>query len=104
VRIHDKTKKNPLTNKAMMNKVNPFAGQQRKLMQAQEEKRKVARKAAIKAKQSKAERHKKAKRTKLDQERHAGLVKSFKDAEDFIAEEERQGNYMPGDTEEEDDE
>lgn len=26
VRIHDKTKKNPLTNKAMMLKINPFAG------------------------------------------------------------------------------
>jgi len=77
IRIHDKTKKNPLTNKAMMLKLNPFAGQKAKLVAAQEEKRKVARKAAIKAKQGKAERQKKAKRTKLDQERHTGLVKSF---------------------------
>jgi len=77
IRVHDKTKKNPLTNKAMMLKVNPFAKQKASILKALEEKRRAGRKALLKAKQGKVERQKKAKRTKLDQERNAGLFKSF---------------------------
>lgn len=104
IRVHDKTKKNPLTNKPLMNKLNPFAKKRAELLAKLETERHNKRKAVIKEKRSKAGRAKKHLRTKLNQERFAGLEKSYKDAEDLIAEEERQGNYQPGDTDEEDDE
>jgi len=101
---HDKTKKNPLKNKAMMNKLNPFAKKKAELIAKQEKDRADKRKATLKAKRNKAGRKAKATRTKTWQGLQEGLKKSFKDAEDVIAEEERQGNYVPGDSEEEDDE
>jgi len=104
IRAHDKAKKNPLVNKAMMNKLNPFAKKQAELLKKAEADRKVKRAAAIKAKKSKAGKKSKAERTKGYHELQNGLKASFKAAEDLIAEEERQGNYVPGDTEEEDDE
>jgi len=39
VRVHDKTKKNPLTNKNMMRKLNPFACQKAKLLATLEKER-----------------------------------------------------------------
>jgi len=104
IRAHDKAKKNPLVNKAMMNKLNPFAKKQAELLKKAEADRKVKRAATIKAKKSKAGKKSKAERTKGYHELQNGLKASFKAAEDLIAEEERQGNYVPGDTEEEDDE
>jgi len=101
---HDKTKKNPLKNKAMMNKLNPFAKKKAELIAKQEKDRADKRKATLKAKRDKAGRKAKATRTKTWQGLQEGLKKSFKDAEDVIAEEERQGNYVPGESEEEDDE
>jgi len=101
---HDRTKKNPLKNKAMMNKLNPFAKKKAELIAKQEKDRADKRKATLKAKRNKAGRKAKATRTKTWQGLQEGLKKSFKDAEDVIAEEERQGNYVPGDSEEEDDE
>jgi hypothetical protein len=62
------------------------------------------RKAALKAKRDKKGVAAKKSRTKRDQALKAGLVQSFKDAEDVIAEEIRQGAYQPGDTESEEDE
>merc|ERR1711959_483360 len=63
VRAHDKTKKNPLKNNAMMQKLNP----NHKAQCAAEEKAAAARSAAraklLKAKRSKAGRGDKAKRT-----------------------------------------
>jgi large subunit ribosomal protein L4e len=102
--LHDKTKKNPLTNKAMMNKLNPFAKKKAELVAKLDKERHAKRAAALKAKRSKAGRKDKAKRTSTWKGLQDGLKKSFKDAEDVIAEEERQGNYVPGDTDEEDDE
>lgn len=58
----------------------------------------------MKDKRSKAGKAGKAKRTKTYQGLQQGLKDSFKNAEDVIAEEEKAGNYMPGDTDEEDDE
>jgi len=102
--LHDKTKKNPLTNKAMMLKLNPFAKKKAELVAKLDKERHAKKAAALKAKRSKAGRKDKAKRTSTWKGLQDGLKKSFKDAEDIIAEEERQGNYVPGDTEEEDDE
>jgi len=85
---HDKTKKNPLKNKAMMNKLNPFAKKKAELIAKQEKDRADKRKATLKAKRDKAGRKAKATRTKTWQGLQEGLKKSFKDAEDVIAEEE----------------
>ena len=104
VRVHDKTRKNPLTNAAIRNRLNPFAAKQRELQAAAEAKRHAARAAAVKAKRSKAGRAGKKTRTERFNALNAGLDASFKHAEDIIAEEERQGNYVPGDTSEEEDE
>merc|ERR1711937_199361 len=90
------TKANALTNKALMNKLNPFAKKKAELLAAAAKKSQDARKATLKAKRSKDARN--AKWTELQ----AGLKKSFQDAEDKLAEEARAGNYQPGDTSEED--
>merc|ERR1712070_1010020 len=103
-RAHDKTKKNPLKNKAMMLRMNPFAKKRAELIAKREADRHAARAAALKAKRSKAGRKAKQTRTQRDQALNAGLVKSFADAEAVIEEEIRQGAYQPGDSEEEDDE
>jgi len=101
VRVHDKTKKNPLKNKAMMNKLNPFAKKQAELSAKLEKERATKRAAALKAKQTKDQKKAKALRNKKFQELQDGLKASFKAADDLIAEEERQGNYVPGETDEE---
>merc|ERR550514_222691 len=101
VRAHDKTKKNPLKNKQMMLRLNPFAKKQAELVAKREAARHKARAAALKAKRSKAGRASKATRTKRDQALNAGLVQSFADAHAIIEEEIRQGAYQPGDSEDE---
>lgn len=102
--LHDKTKKNPLTNKAIMNRLNPFAKKKAEILKKLEADRHAARAKLIKEKRSKAGRAKKHARTKGEQGRQAGLVQSFADAEAVIAEEIRQGAYQPGDSDEENDE
>jgi len=98
IRVHDKTKKNPLKNSAIMNRINPFDKQRRSILAKREEERKKARVQRIKDKRKAAGKKGKNTRTKLDRERNAGLEASYKAAEDLIAEEERQGNYQPGDS------
>merc|ERR1712086_657040 len=90
VRAHDKTKKNPLRNTAIRNRLNPFAAKQRELV------------AAAEAKRTKAQRAGKKDRTARFNALDQGLKDSFKAAEDLIEEEDRQGNYVPGDTSEDD--
>merc|ERR1719399_2818498 len=102
VRAHNKTKANPLKNKAMMLRLNPFAKKRAELIAKREADRHAGRAAALKAKRSKAGRASKHTRTQRDQALNAGLVQSFADAEAVIAEEIRQGAYQPGDSEEED--
>jgi large subunit ribosomal protein L4e len=102
VRVHDKTKKNPLQNRAIMNRLNPFAAQKKTILAKLEADRHAARAKVIKEKRSKAGKARKHLRNVADQTRTTGLVKSYKDAEDIIAEEIRLGAYAPGDTEEED--
>jgi len=48
VRVHDKTKKNPLTNKAIMNRLNPFAKKKRELLAKLEADRHAARAKLLK--------------------------------------------------------
>merc|ERR1740139_321764 len=78
---HCKNKKNPLTNKAQMQKLNPWAKA----------------KAALIEKTTKE----KAKRSATYHKLQGELKGAFKDAQDILDEEERQGNYQPGDTDEE---
>jgi len=101
IRVHDKTKKNPLKNKKMMQKLNPWATKKAALIAKREEDRAKGRKAALKAKRNKDGQKAKKQRTARNKDRFDGLEKSFKDAEDVLAEEQRQGNYQPGDSEEE---
>jgi len=93
IRCHDKTKKNPLKNAAIMNKINPFAKKRAELIAKREADRKAKRAATLKQKQSKAGRHVKQARTKKFHGLQDELKASFKDAEAIIAEETRLGNY-----------
>jgi large subunit ribosomal protein L4e len=104
VRVHDKTKKNPLNNRAIMSRLNPFAKQQRELDSKRETERHNARAAVIKARRSKAGRAAKAGRSKEFFRLQGELKDAYQAAEDLIAEEERAGNYVPGDTSEEEEE
>merc|ERR1711935_803170 len=101
VRVHDKTKKNPLTNKTMMDKLNPFAAQQRQTLAKQVADRNAKRAAMLKEKRSKKGRAAKSLRTKRHYDLQTDLKGAYKDAEDLIEEEDRAGNYAPGDTSEE---
>jgi large subunit ribosomal protein L4e len=103
VRVHDKTKKNPLTNTAMMNKLNPFAAEQKKILAKADADRAAKRAAAIKAKKGKAGRVEKSKRTTTYYGLQDNLNAAYKAADDLIEAEERAGNYQPGDTSEEED-
>jgi phage I-like protein len=96
------TKKNPLTNAAIRNRLNPFAAKQRELVAATEAKRHTARQALLKAKRTKAQKEGKKTRTARFNGLEQGLKDSFKHAEDIIEEEDRQGNYVPGETSEDD--
>lgn len=102
VRVHDKTKKNPITNKAIMQKLNPFAKEKAALLKKADADRAAKKKAALKAKRSKAGRASKATRTKTFAGLQQDLKDAYKAAEDIIEAEELAGNYVPGDTEEED--
>jgi len=101
-RHHDKQKKNPLTNRAMMNKLNPFDKERRAILKKREDERHAARKATLKAKRSKSGRKEKAARTKTYHALQGELTASFKAAQDILDAEEKAGNYVPGDTSEDD--
>jgi len=96
VRVHDKTKKNPLKNRAMMNRLNPFDRKRRELVAKLESDRHAKRAAAIKAKRSKAGKKDKAKRTTTYHSLQAGLTESYAKADAIIEAEQKAGNYRPG--------
>lgn len=102
IRVHNKTKANPLKNKVAMLRVNPFAKKAAELDAAREKDRHAKRAAAIKAKRSKAGRKSKAGRNALYQKLQGDLTASYAAAEKILEDEAREGNYVPGDTEEED--
>lgn len=56
VRSHDKNKKNPLTNKSIMSRLNPFAKKRAEILAKAEADRHAKRVAALKAKKTKAEK------------------------------------------------
>ena len=80
LRAHDKTKKNPLTNKAIMNRLNPFALKKAEILAKAEKERQVAKAKALKAKKTKAEKADKTKRTATYEALQTGLKASFKEA------------------------
>lgn len=86
-----------------MLKLNPWAKDKAALLAKQEKDRHAKRAAALKAKRNKEGRKAKGKRTSRYQQLHSDLVKSFKDAQDKLDEEEREGNYVPGDSGEDED-
>jgi large subunit ribosomal protein L4e len=98
IRVHDKTKKNPLNNKAIMNKLNPFAKKRAEILAAQEKQRQTKRAAALKAKKTKEQKAAKLARNQKWTGLQDGLEAAFKTAQDILDEEERQGNYVPGET------
>lgn len=103
VRAHDKTKKNPLTNKAMMQRMNPYSNTARELEKKAQEKRIVDRKAAIAKKHSKAGRAEKTKRTARFNMLADGLEQSFKDAQKIVDDEIKAGLLDQDSSEEEED-
>lgn len=104
VRAHCKNKKNPLTNKALMSRLNPFAVKANALVQEAAKKRNTDRKKLLGAKRGKTGGNKaKAERTARFVGLQDGLKASFKVAQDMLDEEERQGNYVPGETSSEED-
>lgn len=105
VRVHDKAKKNPLKNKAIMSRLNPYASKAAALRQKLEKERHAKRAAVLKEKRSKAGKKSKVDRNSTYHKLQEGLGQSYKDAEEILRKEEEEGNYVPGDTssEEEDD-
>lgn len=87
-----------------MNRLNPFAKKQAEIVAKAEKDRHAKRVAALKAKQTKDQKKSKSSRNKTYQSLQTDLKASFKAAEDLIAEEEKAGNYVPGETDEESDE
>jgi len=104
VRAHDKTRKNPLTNKALMNKLNPYAKTQRELFEKLKDERHKKRADRVKASRSKAGKKMKATRNDTYNALQGDLKKAFADAEKILEDEEIAGNYMPGETSSEDEE
>jgi len=100
--VSSRGKKNPLTNKTAMQRLNPAA----KALAAAEAKaveaRKKTRAAALKQKRSKAGRAEKAKRTARHNALADGLEAAFKEAHQKILDEIKAGEYR--DADEEDDE
>jgi hypothetical protein len=86
-----------------MQKLNPWAKAKAALVEKTTKERAAKKAAALKAKRSKAGRKDKAKRSTTYFKLQGDLKDSFKAAQDILDEEERQGNYMPGDTDEEED-
>merc|ERR1740133_547778 len=98
IRAHDKTKKNALTNKAQMLKLNPWAKEKAALLAKLDTERYEKKVYALKDQRSKAGKQDKSKRSTQYHKLQADLSKSFKDAQDILDEEDRQGNYVPGET------
>ena len=106
VRAHDKQKKNPLKNRAMMQRLNPASKALRAAEAKAVEARRTARAAALKHKRSKAGRKEKATRTSRFNGLADNLETAFKDAHQIVLDEIKAGKYgeESSDAEEEDDE
>jgi len=84
-----------------MNRLNPYEATRKAAFEKAKADRHAKRLDKIKEKRSKAGKKSKLGRNKVYQDLQKDLVKSFADAEKIIRDEEIAGNYVPGDTEEE---
>jgi large subunit ribosomal protein L4e len=96
VRLHDKNKKNPLKNRNMMQKLNPFSKTQRANEVKASAARVVARKAAIKHKRSKSGRKEKSLRTKRQITLEGDMQAAFSAAQAKVDASDKAGLYNPG--------
>lgn len=96
--------KNPLKNKTLMQRLNPYSKTAAALEKKANEARTAAKKAALKKKHSKAGRKEKAVRTKRHNAVEQGLEDSFKAAHQIILDEIKAGQYKTGEEDDEDDE
>ena len=87
-----------------MRRLNPYASKLAELRKKAETDRHAKRAATLKAKRSKAGKKSKVARNNTYAKLQDDLKQSFKDAEKVIEDEEKAGNYVPGETDEEDDE
>jgi len=101
-RVHDKTKKNPLTNRVMMQRLNPYSKTQRAAEAKAIEARRAARATALKHKRSKAGRAEKAKRTTRFNGLATDLESSFAAAHQQVLDEIKAGQFDQEDSEEDD--
>jgi large subunit ribosomal protein L4e len=104
VRAHDKTKKNPLNNRNMMQRMNPNANAAVAAEAAAQKARVTARAAAVKHSRSKAGQAEKKTRTARFNALHSGLVQSFADADAILEQERKDGLIDESEEEEESDE
>merc|ERR550514_1600632 len=88
-------RKNPLKNKTLMQRINPYSKIAREQRKKDAEAAKKDRVAKLKAKHSKKGRQEKAVRSKRFQGLHAGLEQSFQDADAIIQKENAEGQYDP---------
>jgi large subunit ribosomal protein L4e len=98
---HDRTRKNPLKNKGLMQRLNPFDAKRRAAQLKGEEERHKARLANVKAARKTHRKAQAARRVKFNQLQD-GLHASFKYAEDLLSKEEREGQIVQADEEDED--
>jgi len=89
------TRKNPLKNKTLMQRLNPNSKLAREAAKKAAEQAKKDRLAKLKAKHSKAGRKEKAVRTKRHLALADGLLQSFADADAVIQKEQEEGQYDP---------
>lgn len=99
--LHDKQKKNPLKNRGLMSKLNPHHAAKRAAEKKAEEERHKARLASVKANRKTVKKAKAARRITFNK-LQGDLAQSFKAAEDALLAEEREGQDVV--EEEEDDE
>lgn len=99
--LHDKQKKNPLKNRGLMSKLNPHHAAKRAAEKKAEEDRHKARLASVKANRKTVKKAKAARRITFNK-LQGDLAQSFKAAEDALLAEEREGQDVV--EEEEDDE
>jgi len=102
-RLHDLQKRNPLKNRALMKKLNPFDAKRREQEKKLKDERQKKRTANIKALR-KATKKAKIARRKTFTALSAGLQDSFKKADEAWYREEAAGREKQSDDEEEDDE
>lgn len=99
--LHDKQKKNPLTNRGLMNKLNPHAAVRKAAEKKAETERHNARVANLKANRKAAKKDKSARR-KAHTALLGNLTQSFKDAEELLLKEEREGQDVVEEEDEDD--